>query len=737
MSNYLYILGLTILALTGMTFAQEKIWQTHASMSVIEDIAISGDDIWCATNGGIFKLNRIDSQFQQFTNIDGLSSIDVQTIEIDSEGDIWIGLYTGIIHLLHEGTTYFEPIYDYERHIINDLVAAGDSVLVAFDNGVSLYVKSDREVKESYYSLGKFEDRTAVNKLFLDGSTIWAATNSGIAKSSLEIVNLKDPTSWRNYTISNGLPSNTVRSIAKVGDSIYVATDKGVARLDGEVWNSITDGLGSKDVYSLFEIQGSLYAGTGNGVFKLTSESSWTNVGEKLLFATVLAADGIGTIWVGRNIGTHTGLYYFDPDSMTWQTVFTPGPATNKFVDAVIDQNNVIWCTCGASGVEYFDGTKWAKLPLQAEQIRSGLVTAVVDQRNRKWFGSEGGGITVIDETSQITTYNKGYLSESVPNYFIVNDMDIDSKGNIWLLNRLAATGNPFAVVTPDFEWQYFAQSADGINTDLVRKIKIDRFDRIWIGTDRKGVTVFDPGEEPLNKSDDQISGHLTIADGLYSNQVQAIVEDLEGVMWIGTNEGLNRWYSIGGESRVDSVYEIISNDITALAVDAQNNIWVGTKEGITMIPGNDRYERIEYSTEQSPLVSDIINSITFNDASGDIFICTTNGLSVLGTGFTTAKAESYDSLQVYPNPFRIGHDSKLTIKNLARNTKSLQILTINGLLIRNIPANDPSAGGYGGHVIWKGLNDRNELVASGVYIIVAHTEDGRKDVSKIAVIRE
>ena len=191
MTKYLYFGGLSVLLLCGITFAQQNVWKTYTNMNDIRDITISGHAVWCATNGGIFKFDKTDGQFKQFSNVEGLSSIDVQCIEVDSDGDIWIGLFTGVINLFHPESNYFEPIYDYERHIINDLVVMGDSILVGFDNGVSLYVKTAREVKESYYSLGEFEDRINVNKLFLDGADIWAATNSGIAKSSLEKINLK------------------------------------------------------------------------------------------------------------------------------------------------------------------------------------------------------------------------------------------------------------------------------------------------------------------------------------------------------------------------------------------------------------------------------------------------------------------------------------------------------------------------------------------------------------------
>ncbi|MBN1350031.1 hypothetical protein JXJ21_11520 [candidate division KSB1 bacterium] len=737
MNKALSFLGISVLLFCGMTFAQTRIWKTYATMNEIRDIVISDQDIWCATNGGIFKLNSLDNQYQQFTNVDGLNSIDVRAIEYDSGGDIWIGLFTGVIHILHKDSDYFEPIYDYQRHIINDLVAVGDSVLIGFDNGVSLYVKSNREVKESYYTLGNFEDRISVNKIYLDRRDVWAATDYGIAKSSLEKVNLKDPESWINYTTSNGLPGNVIRDFARANDVMYAATEKGVARLNGESWQSLNNGLQSIDVNVLFENQDTLYAGTREGVFRLTEQNQWTRVGNRITYVKTMAMAKDGTLWIGRIEGTEKGLAFYEPDSASWQIVLPPGPAYNKFIDVVVDKNKVVWCACERGGIATFDGATWTKVPLEQSQIQSGFVTTIVDQQNRKWFGSLGGGITLVDDDGEVTTLTDPYLSEASSNYYIVNDLDIDSKGNIWIINRLAMTRNPLAVITPDLEWQNFAQTSGGISTDKTWVLTIDQFDRVWVGTDDKGITVLNPGDTPTNTSDDQISGHLTISDGLYSNQIQAIVEDLEGVMWIGTNKGLNRWYTIGNEARVDSVFEIISNDINALEVDAQNNIWVGTTEGITMIPGSDRFARVEYSSQQSPLVSDYINSITYNGATGDLYVGTSNGLSVLGTGFTAATAAKYDSMQVYPNPFRYGGSAYLTIKNLARNTISVQIFTINGLLVRNIPADNPQAGGFGGHVVWNGQNDKNEPVASGIYIIVAHSEDGQKNVSKVAVIRE
>jgi flagellar hook assembly protein FlgD len=80
---------------------------------------------------------------------------------------------------------------------------------------------------------------------------------------------------------------------------------------------------------------------------------------------------------------------------------------------------------------------------------------------------------------------------------------------------------------------------------------------------------------------------------------------------------------------------------------------------------------------------------------------------------------------------------NQLNITNLAQNSKNVKIYSLNGALVRNIPLDDPTRGGFGAQAIWPGDNDCGELVASGIYLIFAYTEDGKTHVAKVAVIRE
>ncbi|WP_291860722.1 two-component regulator propeller domain-containing protein [Marinilabilia sp.] len=86
----------------------------------------------------------------------------------------------------------------------------------------------------------------------------------------------------------------------------------------------------------------------------------------------------------------------------------------------------------------------------------------------------------------------------------------------------------------------------------------------------------------------------LTIADGLSNNSITAVFQDNYGFLWIGTEDGLNRYDGykyITYRHNPSEKYSISGNHIQCIVQDQDNNLWVGTR--------NNGLSRLDYSTGQ------------------------------------------------------------------------------------------------------------------------------------------
>ena len=84
----------------------------------------------------------------------------------------------------------------------------------------------------------------------------------------------------------------------------------------------------------------------------------------------------------------------------------------------------------------------------------------------------------------------------------------------------------------------------------------------------------------------------LTIADGLSNNSITAIYQDNNGFLWIGTEDGLNRYDGykyITYRHNPSDPFSISGNHIQCIIQDKDNNLWVGTR--------NNGLSKLDYST--------------------------------------------------------------------------------------------------------------------------------------------
>jgi len=118
----------------------------------------------------------------------------------------------------------------------------------------------------------------------------------------------------------------------------------------------------------------------------------------------------------------------------------------------------------------------------------------------------------------------------------------------------------------------------------------------------------------------------LSQFQGLSSSKITALLKDKKGFVWIGTDNGLNRY---DGNSILvfqhdpDNDLSIGNNYIQALLEDQEGNLWIGTKKGLYIFHHIDQtFHKQRFSSSNNF----VINSIC-KDMEGHIWISTYKGL--------------------------------------------------------------------------------------------------------------
>ncbi|MEM6344213.1 MAG: two-component regulator propeller domain-containing protein [Bacteroidota bacterium] len=116
------------------------------------------------------------------------------------------------------------------------------------------------------------------------------------------------------------------------------------------------------------------------------------------------------------------------------------------------------------------------------------------------------------------------------------------------------------------------------------------------------------------------------LADGLSQTSVKCLLQDHKGLLWIGTEDGLNRFdgYDFEVYKQRDGKVSLPSNWINFLFEDRQNHLWIATNAGLVRL--NPRTE--EWTLCPIPWVTrDKTVFSIMQDAQGRIWVCTQTGL--------------------------------------------------------------------------------------------------------------
>lgn len=741
--------GAILSFLSSTVFGGVGEWKNHTDMKGVQSIAVGKNALWAATRGGLFRFNLSDSSFTTFTNSEGLTSNLLTAVLVDDAGKVWVGASNGAIDIYDPAKQTWQYIQDVllsdkTRKGITGFYQLGDSIYVTSDFGVSLFLRSRFEFRETYSKFGSFPSSIRVNSLTIAGGRIWVATSSGVASADLKNLNLSAPTAWTTATAADGLPSSRANALAYFNGTIYVGTDAGLARQGQSSWQLVA-ALGARQITRLALIGSRLYVAGTTGVYSVGIDGGVTSVGPNLL-ATIndIANDGSGNVVLGVD---KNGLAFLRGSA--WSFKFPNGPASNLFISLKVDTAGVLWAASGingrGTGFYSFDvstpaGKQWISYDVSTnpELKFNDYYKVSLTTNNTKWVSSYGKGVARVDKKSAITVFDQNNscligISNS-PTFVVIGDVVPDRRGNTWMTVRSAANGNVLAVYRSDSTW-FCLRNGLNPSITLLTSMAIDLFDTKWIVSEdptQRGLIYMTDGGTLTNFNDD-VWNILTDADGLSSKNITRVIVDQDGEVWVGTDLGMNIILNPrspkGNIRRVFIAREQYVNDI---AVDPLGNKWIGTKEGVFVLSPDGTALLAQYTVAntQGKLIDNDVRAVAFDEKRGIAYFGTENGLSSLTTT-SVAPLVSFEELSVSPNPFRLPSTRLLQIDGLVRDS-NIKILTIDGRLVREFPA-------PGGRIaFWDGRNETGTLVSSGIYIIVAFSENGEQVTKgKVAVLKK
>jgi len=748
-------------------------WRSYNSFrTVVELDAVSEQEVWVATSGGIFNLVNGEVE-EQLTTVDGMLRLGASAMTYDAaQNGLWIGYLDGNIQFYSLNNGSFSNYNDIARNQqygnkqINESLLDGETLYLATAFGVVVWDTEDRFVLDSYIRFSDELQGVSVNHITINESQIAIAFQNQIAIGDRN-TDLILQENWTVYNIDNSpiQENTTVTDLEFFNEKLFVATRLGdVHTFENGTWKSTSATEFGDNEVDVFWQSGQKIYGT-DGSFLFTFDATLNELtSQNLSIGDANSGASFGSqIWVGSEL---SGVV----DVNAQENLTPQGPFLNFFeglemdgdilVTATSPNPNKVSSTIRETGFNIFEDDSWTSYnlsitPALAErQARGFYKTAVGDDYYA--FGSWGNGLSILDkETGEVTLYQQQNSPlegiESAPFFVVIPGLAVDSENRLWGTSFWNTSEAFFSYDHETEEITTYSKSGFVQAGDYGFGFHIGPYDQKWIPLASieqtgRGLLVLNQGdlEDPADDTFVTLTNDLN-QGFLPDLKINAMVNDKRGEVWVGTERGLVRYIfperiTSGNSNDMRAEFiRSVNNDsilfrdahVRTLAVDAANQKWMGTADnGVWLLSENGSRVIHHFTADNSPLTTDIINSIAVNERTGIVYIATADGLLSFA-GVTIQAERKMKSLELYPNPFnyKTHGDETITIEGLSANT-TVRVVTADGFVVNEFITR-------GGRVQWRVRNSSGQKLNSGVYFLIAYDDENEeKGIGKLAVVR-
>jgi hypothetical protein len=752
-----------LLASCFRLFGQKPVgaWSDHLSYFTAKSLALSPGEIFASTGNSIIYFNRQFEELGKISRVQGLSETSISCIAWSVDQNALVIVYSSTnIDVLRNKIVYNIPDiknkYITGKKEIFRVKTKGKFAYMASSFGIVVVDITKNEINDTWKP-GTGGETAEVYDISFTQNRVYAATSSGVY--------FADPASpglsyYGNWTLISSLPTpsglyNAVYATptkvyvnrsekSAAGDTVYV-TGSGTSLFSyvPGAYNLSFDGftggftISSKWIVRVFTDDGSL-----------TKTITSYNPGNPEVFQAI--AEG-GNIWLADNISgliRGTGMTSFSKLNL-------PGPYTN-YVTSLVNSGGKTYISGG--GIDNAWNNFWRPLQVFSHEnnawhseisydIQDPMrVLPDPENKNHYWVSTWGAGLLEYNDNTLVKRYDDSNspLKTIIPGkpYSRICGLAMDKNRNIWITQ--SGVPGTLKVLKPDGTWIVNPATAE---TQTVGDIIITKAGHKWVVLPRGyGLFVLDDNKTPDSFGDDRYKQFLIKdTDNKVISVVYCIAEDLDGNIWVGTDQGPAVYYNplqiFGPDPRAFRVkvprndgtgladYMLGTEIITSISVDGANRKWLGTfSSGAYLLSADGTTKLLNHTQENSPLLSNTVVSIDIDDKTGEVWFGTDKGV-ISVRGDATSGDTGFNNVYTFPNPVRETYQGNVTITGLIRNTR-IKITDVSGNLVYE-------AVSEGGQASWDLKTYNGERVSTGVYLVFCANEDGSEAcVTKMLVIK-
>lgn len=748
-------------------------WRLYLSYQIATKSASSGSIIYSLMNGNLLSYDTEDGEVRTYDHLGVLSDVGIAHIAYSKEADRLLIVYSNSnIDLLDKDDNVQNLSALKDKRILNKEVASvcmnGSTAYLATGFGIVEVDMKDCVFRNTY------KLTYTINSIAASDEAVFIGTPEGV-RYCMKSSNMHLEENWKMRLTWGG------KNLCFFKDKLIGMTTDGLYVLDPYKGN-IQPRLCSGNFTFMKDLGGQLAWGNSK-MIGFTSDVSGEDPTALEAASTIITVDNVwsdisyvgGTYWMSEQ---ENGLCGYKTDG----TAFTPTGQVIQPSSPIRDLGyNLNWVgdrLLVAGGINTVTGFKNPATAMYYENGEWTNFTEMETPAEYRYFSLVNTTDLVQDPTddthhfaspyrSGLCEYRNGkfvklYNYENSPlksinpessrkyNYVACSALSYDADGNLWMASTMMDTVLHY--IKPDGKWvNIYYEELDHVS--LIDKILHHSSGLKFISSrriDKKGVFCLDTrGTE--RTSDDKLILHQNIVnqdDTPYlPDEFFCLCEDLEGMVWVGTSSGL---FVIEDVSQVfnqdfkftqikinrndgSGLADYLLNDVSigCITVDAANRKWIGTQNNGAYLISADGQEMLHHFTiEDSPLLSNNVQSIAVHPGTGEVVFGTDKGLCSFIADATAPEDElNKSNVVVFPNPVTPDYNGPIAIRGLVADTE-VKIISTGGQLIWNGTS-------VGGTCTWNGCANNGKHVASGIYHVVANTPDGGKAiVTRIVIVK-